>query len=94
MSGYGYESNSQKWVPNKVTPDGASVAADAALASIVDKVDANTTIICEAMPGSLSSDAVWRICKVVVSGSVTRTYWAGGGNFTQVADNRASLTFI
>jgi hypothetical protein len=70
----------------------------APLASIVDTTTtANTTYICEAVAGSASSAASWRIQRIVVSGGITTTTWAGSagsyGRFNQVADDRATLTY-
>jgi hypothetical protein len=65
----------------------------AALAEIVDYA---TTVgyvyICQGIPGSASSQGVWRIQKIsLTTGSVQ---WANGsGNFDQIADNRSSLTY-
>lgn len=66
----------------------------APLASIVDSsTTAGAVYTCEAAPGSLSSAAVWRISKKVTATGVTT--WANGdGNFDNIADNRAALTYV
>lgn len=55
---------------------------------------ANPVYVGLAPPGSATSAAVWQIKKLTYSGSnPTATQWAAGGAFTQVWDNRASLTY-
>ena len=63
---------------------------DGALKTIVDESTAGTTYIGEAVPGTATSTATWRIQKVVVSGTTTTIAWGGGGKFDQVWDNRAT----
>lgn len=64
-----------------------------ALATLVDAVSASVTYSCEAPAGTLTSAAAWRVKRITVTGNVTQTQWADGGKFTQIADNRASLTY-
>jgi hypothetical protein len=79
----------------------ASDASDAAplpvrdppLDQLIDEADSTTTYICEAVPGTATSAAAWRVQRVSVSGTVTTIRYAGTGAFNQVADNRASLTY-
>lgn len=73
------------------TEDKASI--DGIYAEIIDQPDAATTYICQAAPGTAASAAAWRVRRVVVSGTTTTTTWAGGAAFTQIAANRASLTY-
>jgi hypothetical protein len=63
------------------------------LALIVDSATtAGYTYICEALPGTLSSAAGWRIQKI--TDATGTTVWAdGNAKFDNVADNRASLTY-
>lgn len=71
-----------------------SVSIDS-YAIIIDEVDANTTYFCYADPGTLSSEAKWRIGRMYKSGTVTTVKWADGNiSFDNIADNRASLTYI
>jgi hypothetical protein len=60
---------------------------------LIDDV-APVTYIGEALPGTATSEARWRIKKIDETGTpdVTITY-AGGGVFSQVWDNRASLNY-
>lgn len=46
-----------------------------------------------AAPGSLTSAAKWQICKLDSSSGVALTYANGSGNYNQVWDNRASLSY-
>lgn len=65
----------------------------AALAEIIDYTStANYVYICQAAPGTVSTAGAWRIQRMnLQTGTVT---WAGGvGDFTQIADNRAALTY-
>lgn len=90
----------------------AEVAANDAVASVEDLVatlnlqltllydpDADPptfAYLCEAQPGALTADPVWRVQKLTfdVDGGV-RTQWASGtAAFDKIADNRASLTYL
>ena len=88
------DSNTQRVT---LATDGPGVAAltsiDGIYAEIIDQPDAATTYICQAAVGTTAATAAWRCRKIVVSGTTTTTTWAGGGAFTQVAANRASLTY-
>jgi hypothetical protein len=52
---------------------------------------ANTIYIGEATPGTTSDQALWRIQKI--NTSTGKIEWADGGAFTQVYDNKESLTY-
>ena len=57
---------------------------------------ANPIYIGFALPGTSTSSAKWRIMKLTydVNGNVTDVQWAGGStSFTQIYDNRASLSY-
>jgi len=66
---------------------------EAARAEILDVVSASVIYQCEAVPGADSASPVWRCRKMTTTGGVTRTTWADNGEYTQIADNRASLTY-
>lgn len=70
-----------------------SQTGEVAMAEIIDVVSASVTYICEASPNAVSSVAIWRCRKLTTTGGVTVTTWADGGDFSQIADNRASLTY-
>lgn len=60
----------------------------------LDEVDSTTTYIGEAKPGTLTSEAGWRIQKIVDSSSdVSITFAGGHDKFDYIWDNRASLTY-
>lgn len=67
--------------------------ADAPLAEIIDVASTSVTYICEAQASTISSSPNWRCRKIETIGGVTRTTWAGGAKFSQIADNRASLVY-
>jgi hypothetical protein len=67
--------------------------ADAPLAEIIDEASASVTYICEAKAGTSSAAPNWRCRKIETIGGVTRTTWVDGGQFSQIADDRASLTY-
>jgi hypothetical protein len=47
-----------------------------------------------ASPGSLTSAAVWVICKYAVAGTVTTKTWATGvPSYSSVWNDRATLTY-
>lgn len=58
-----------------------------------DSVDATTAYKGEAYPGTLDSDAGWRVQRMTFSGDDVTIKWASGGAFSEVWDNRASLTY-
>ena len=60
----------------------------------VDESTPNTVYRGFAPVGTLSSAAAWAIQQVVIAGDVTTRKWASGNqNFTNVWDNRATLTY-
>ena len=59
-----------------------------------DYIDAATTYEGEAVPGTATSSAIWRIKKIATNaGDVTVTWADGNANFDNVWDNRVSLTY-
>jgi len=60
----------------------------------IDEVNANTTYHCLAEPGCVTSEAKWRIRKIVKAGTVTTITWADGNTeFDNIADDRLTLTY-
>lgn len=59
----------------------------------IDDSHQHITYIGQARPGSLSSQAVWRIKRVDASSGVDVTFADGNANFDNVWDNRASLNY-
>ena len=60
--------------------------------SRIDKIG-NTTYVGEAAVGSLPSQAVWRISKIVSAGNLTTSLYASSGLFDQIWDDRAGLVY-
>ena len=73
-------------------PNGAQFVVDAPLDQITDDTG-TVSYYGEAAPKSLTSSAVWRICKTTVSGSVTTVRYAGDGRFGFVWDDRTALVY-
>lgn len=66
-----------------------------AMKTVIDDASASVTYIGEALPGADLSLSLWRIKKLTETGSVTVIEWAdGNGNFDNIWDNRASLTYL
>lgn len=63
------------------------------LDTLIDEVDANTTYVGQASYGTATSSPLWRIKKITISGSITTIRFADNGRFTQVWDDRASLSY-
>lgn len=62
--------------------------------SLIDKVDSNTTYVGTGKMGAVSSDAVWQIIKISVSGTVTTIAYANGDDkYDNVWDDRASISY-
>ena len=65
------------------------------LSTHLDQVTNNLTYIGEALPGSLDSNAVWRIKRLVETGPDSEITWADGdSDFDNIWDDRLSLTYI
>lgn len=69
--------------------------ADVDYTTRVDDVDDNTSYYGFALPGSLDSEAKWKILKKTTSGTVKSYKWANGAaTFISIWNNRASLTYV
>ena len=56
--------------------------------------EGDTTYIGEADPGSLTSNASWRIKRIVETGPDSEITWADGdSDFDNIWDNRLSLSY-
>jgi len=61
---------------------------------LIDEADADTIYQCLAEPGCSTSEAKWRIKKIVTSGNITTIAWADGDTiFDNIADNRYELEY-
>lgn len=62
--------------------------------TLIDEPDANTTYIGAAKMGASTSDAVWQITKISISGTVTTFAYADGDdNYDNIWDNRTELSY-
>jgi hypothetical protein len=62
---------------------------------VIDSASSTVTYIGYAIPGSLESNPVWQIKKLVDSGTVTKMYLADGNqNFDNIWSDRASLVYL
>lgn len=77
----------------KVTnPDGSAINSAIYDKRLDDTTTLNMIYIGEAVPGTATSAATWRIKRLNVAiGLIIE--WSGNGDFTQVWNNRASLTY-
>jgi len=72
-----------------------SLTVKKALSEVIQVVDASNTYIGQAVPGTDTAAAAWRIKKIVVSGDTTTIYWADGdGNFTKQWTLRATYSYV
>ena len=62
------------------------------LVTLVDE-DSNTTYIGKATPGTLSSSPNWKIQRIVDTSGDLEIRWADSANFSQIWDNRSSLSY-
>lgn len=72
--------------------DGAIPTTDVALATRLDDSATPILYIGKAPVGSAESAAVWQIAKLDTSSGLIKT-WAGTAGFTQIWDDRTSLTY-
>lgn len=60
---------------------------------IDDATTANTIYIGKASIGSNTSSAVWQIAKLDTTSGLVKTWANGGASFSNIFDNRTSLTY-
>ena len=59
-----------------------------------DYIDATTSYRGEAVPGTATSAALWRVQRITITGDDLVIEWAdGSSDFTQIWDDRLSLTY-
>lgn len=66
---------------------------DVALAIQIDVASSTVTYIGKALPGTATSAATWQIKKIDSTSGTSITFASGNSNFSQVWDNRASLSY-
>lgn len=60
----------------------------------VDEASTSVTYVGETKPGIATSEPYWRIIKITESGNLTTVQFADGeDSFTQIWDDRASLSY-
>lgn len=79
---------------NPVTSLNPLPASSPSYISYVDEASSTVTYVGEAVPGTATSAAAWRIKRVSVSGSITSILYAGSAaTFVNVWNNRAALSY-
>ena len=63
------------------------------LTTLIDEVSATETYIGKAVPSSLHSSTVWQIQKLTTTVPDLAVEFADSGNFSQIWDNRLSLSY-
>lgn len=66
---------------------------DSPLAKLYDDTASPITYLGEALPGSLTGSAIWRVSKIDITAGVITTWADGNSNFDNIWSNRASLTY-
>lgn len=71
------------------------ILSESVYTKLLDEASATVTYLGEAVPESPMSSAVWRIQKITFDsgGDVESVYFAEGGLFDQIWNNRGSLTY-
>lgn len=64
-----------------------------AMATVLDEASATITYVGEAIPGSSTASAVWRIKKLDSTSGLVITWANGSSDFNTIWDNRASLSY-
>lgn len=106
VANYVWDTNSLSWVKSSGgTGPGSDVAVTnfpsvqtvglQSLAKIYDQVDSTTAYLGNAAVGSSQASAVWSIQKLVFTpaGGVTITWANGNSGFSNIWNNRASLSY-
>ena len=75
------------------TGDGFKSIRDVEEETIIDEASSTVTYVGKAQMNAATSDPVWQIKKISVSGNVTSIAYASGSSYNSVWDNRASLTY-
>lgn len=70
-----------------------TVSSSGVQAQRIDEVSASVTYVGEAAVSAADGDSTWRIKKLETSGNVTSIKWAASGAYTQIWNDRASLTY-
>jgi hypothetical protein len=88
----GYRADLDAFVPLNASKGGNTISETPEAALRVDTSVANTVYIGRAPIGTDTASAAWQIKKIDTTTGANIT-WAGSGNYNQVYDNRAALTY-
>lgn len=66
---------------------------DNTLTTLYDEASATIAYLGKALPGTLTSEALWRVSKINTTSGVITTWADGNSNFDNIWDNRASLSY-
>lgn len=70
-------------------------AKNSDLSVVIDEASDSVTYFGFAPSGALTSDALWKIKKMTVTGAITKIEFANGAaSYNNVFDDRASLNYI
>lgn len=61
--------------------------------TLLDEASSSITYVGKAVPASATSAAVWQISKLTTSAGDLSVEYADGGDFSQIWDDRASLSY-
>jgi siroheme synthase (precorrin-2 oxidase/ferrochelatase) len=76
-----------------VNPDGTEIGDPPLAVRLDDSSTANTTYIGKAETGADPGESVWQISKLDTSSGLIKTWADGSASFSQVWDDRTSLTY-
>lgn len=82
-------------IPGPIGPSGSKTEEEEVYSTRVDFINDNLLYRGEAAVGSSESDPKWRIRRITLGddGDVTEVWANGNANFTNVWDNRVSITY-
>jgi len=66
---------------------------DNTLTTLYEEASSTIAYLGKALPGVLSSEALWRISKIDTSSGIITTFADGNSNFDNIWDNRAALSY-
>jgi hypothetical protein len=91
VHGYVWNPNTLSWEPEEQATGGS---ASSPVRMLFEEASATVSYKGEAAPGTATSSPAWRIQRITTSGALISIQWAGSGAFSQVWDDRSSLTYL
>ncbi len=90
-----WDDGNKRWVALQGNSSGSSFTSSVPFAQRYDDAGSGIRYYGEAVPGSLTSAAVWKISRMDISADpdFTITWADGNGNFDNIWDNRAALSY-